>query len=227
MPLLIAPILCRRAWRSVQLLAVATIAALAAPAAPAAAQSWGLIIGRSQSGVWTTFDNCGGAGTICGEGPHYGGSGMPFGLFMQRPVSRLFTFEPELLYSPKGSGEGSTPVINLRYIEVPLLIRITPPRSDSTFTRPYAAVGPGLGYLVNCELTENGSLGSSCSANNGEQRKSVEVSGTFAVGFEHRFADGPTLGVEFRYTRSLMSTGTTAGASTINYVTMFLLRWAP
>jgi hypothetical protein len=184
--------------------------------------------GRTESNFWTTYDSCG-RDTVCGYGPHYGGTWIPFGFFVQHPIRGMLVFEPELLYSPKGSGEGSTPVVNLKYLEIPLLIRITPPRTDSSFTRPFFNVGPGVGYLLQCALTENGPFGASCSSpqNSENRRKPWELSSVIGVGLEHRFADGTLIGVEARFARSLTNTGTVPGATTINSATMYLLRWRP
>jgi hypothetical protein len=208
-------------------LVVLSIAALTI-AAPAKAQSWGVLVGRIESNYWTTYDGTCGRDTVCGFGPHFDGSRIPFGVFWHRPVNRWFAFEPELLWTPKGSGEGSTPVLELDYVEVPLLFHVRPFGNEGTLLRPFLLGGPALGYLVNCDLSQ-GAAGQSCTgkADPEHTMKAWDISGVVGIGLDVLIPGGTRIGAEVRYEHSLVNVGTTPGATTLNHATMYLLRWYP
>ncbi|QSE96757.1 porin family protein [Fulvivirga lutea] len=86
-------------------------------------------------------------GTVFAAGPDdYSYNVYHFGAFSLIPLSKRFTFQPELLYSEKGSYIKSAPLANfqLHYIDLPLLMRIN-------FGAFSIYSGPQFGFLAKAE----------------------------------------------------------------------------
>ena len=81
--------------------------------------------------------------------------GLTFGGFFNFALSRVFSFEPQIYFTQKGASYSTeitlglvTTAINLSYIEIPLLFKITIPFGDDYITRPRLFGGPTLAYLT-------------------------------------------------------------------------------
>jgi hypothetical protein len=79
------------------------------------------------------------------------------GVYLTAPLGRILTLRPELLFALKGGrtevtledGRTATLDINLAYIEVPLLARVTLPTGR---VRPVLFGGPTTGFQIGCDL---------------------------------------------------------------------------
>ena len=80
-------------------------------------------------------------------------TGVLLGATLFIPITPAVAFQPELLFSQKGSriedpsGDGT---INTNYIEMPLLFRADVPVQGAV--RPFAFLGPAVGVRLSCDL---------------------------------------------------------------------------
>jgi len=74
-------------------------------------------------------------------------TGLVIGAFITVPMTELFAFQPEMLYSVKGGKfeqpDGDEFKTNLNFLQIPLLFRAN--FAVGTF-RPFAVVGPAFGF---------------------------------------------------------------------------------
>lgn len=101
-------------------------------------------------------------------------TGLIGGLSMVLPGGGLFSLQPELLFTSKGAkGTNNGPDgLKLSYVEVPLLLRLSP--AGSLPVQPHAYAGPYLGLQINC--TVQGTDGD-CDDLPGLTTKSVDIGG--------------------------------------------------
>jgi outer membrane protein with beta-barrel domain len=81
-------------------------------------------------------------------------TGFVGGATLVLPLSRDFAFEPELVYSMKGSKfdeQGVSGSFKLNYVELPILIRYTFPVVGST--KPFLLAGPALAFQTSCKIS--------------------------------------------------------------------------
>lgn len=121
-------------------------------------------------------------------------TGLVIGGFADFPITDLFSFQPEFLYSQKGGkldleefGEEGEFEVKLDQIQIPLLFKAN---FAGAAVRPYVVFGPGLGFKINAE-TDDPIFGEEDISDDVE---TVEFSGIIGAGLQ--FGRGM---VEFRY----------------------------
>lgn len=134
--------------------------------------------------------------------------GLLAGAFLDVALNDVFSIEPEVLYSQKGTeveGTGSNAdlegKVSLDYIEVPVLLKFKVPVSNSGF-RPFLFAGPAIGFEVNCSLdgeilSVTGST--DCDETSVVHTKSPDFGGTVGGGIEFR-AGMQAVRLDARYT---------------------------
>jgi len=108
--------------------------------------------------------------------------GFAAGLFVEVPLTNIFSFQPELLFVQKGGSDDTDPFddddffddngdgsLTFNYIDIPLLARANIPL-DGDVT-PYAVAGPSIGFLL------------SASASNGDDEDIDEFFKSTNIGF--------------------------------------------
>lgn len=192
----------------------------------AEAQSWGILAGRATSNYWTRYQTNGCEACISGSGPHYGYSRITAGVFLQRRVATSVTLEPALLWLPKGAGQGAQPVLHLRYLEAPLMVQLGPGRRGGPSLRPFLALGPSVGILVSCGLTE--AAGANCDSpqQSESKRNRLDFSVVIGAGLEYYLRAGGMFGVDLRYQHSVIDVSPGSGR-TLDHVALIMMRWSP
>jgi hypothetical protein len=118
--------------RSISLLTLA-LAASSAGAAKAQGARFGLKAGASYTSVVGQ--------NVAGASHKWGFHG---GVLVNFKLNDRFSLQPEVLYSQKGTkGDGSRNRINLRYVDLPVLLR-----AGTGLGGLFVEVGPQLGYLA-------------------------------------------------------------------------------
>ncbi|MEL6614952.1 MAG: porin family protein [Bacteroidota bacterium] len=132
------------------------------------------------------------------ESPRIGGSG---GVWARYDVSPTFALQAEALYSQKGTrigvtGEEAGFVIDIDYVEVPLVLRVTPAADPRLRFALYA--GGAFAYKVSetVSITSEGET----STNQGDDLFETNDAGVLA-GLE---IGSGNVGVDLRYTHGLM-----------------------
>lgn len=111
-------------------------------------------------------------------------TGLIGGLSLVLPSRGLLTLQPELLFSSKGAKGSTTSATGLQldYVEVPVLLRLTLAREGTVHPHLYA--GPYLGLEIDCSVS--GSAGD-CEDLPGVSTKTVDVGGTAGGGLDVDF----------------------------------------
>ncbi len=117
--------------------------------------------------------------------------------FNYAPKKGVFSLQPEVLYSPKGSTFSYAGVryeYKLNYIEVPLLLKFSIPINATFF--PNVFVGPQAGF----RLSEKRSviLANGNQIVNTEKTNGIDYGGVFGGGIDIKF-DNVVLGFDGRY----------------------------
>lgn len=181
-------------------------------------QSFGVMLGWAQSNLTTYYSS----GDISSVSPHYDRNAVWGGVVFIKALRPWIDVQSEALYATKGFGEPSEPAQQLRYIEVPILVRLArlgPPVRDSSFVRPFLTIGPGVGFLLDCSLKGDTCTHSAISGDLYHMRP-LELSGQFGVGVEIRSTDGQSTLLEVRYERSLLDISYSVG-NTLSHSLVF------
>ena len=149
--------------------------------------------------------------------------GLLAGAFLDVALNDVFSIEPEVLYSQKGSEvegtgenaelEGS---VKLDYIEVPVLLKFKVPVSNSGF-RPFLFAGPSVGFELNCSLdgeilSVTGST--DCEETSVVRTKSTDFGGTVGGGIEF-LAGMQAVRLDARYTHGFTNISDSADSRDI------------
>jgi len=103
--------------------------------------------------VGGNFANIGGSDAAT-KFPGYGmRTGFAAGFIFLYNFTEMFAFQPELLYSQKGTKKDAN-LVKFDYAELPLLLKVTIPVEGSI--KPFATVGPYLAYCFNHASTIDG-----------------------------------------------------------------------
>jgi hypothetical protein len=151
--------------------------------------------------------------------------GLQLGLWLNRPLTSVFSLQPELHYTQKGvryaadfadGGDFGFPTsadlsLNLAYLEVPVLLRADFGRTG-TSVRPFIVVGPTLAYRTSCTLGVDAGLfsfSSDCDSADDEAGESVDfasidVGGAVGAGLSMR-RGAREYTATLRYTRGVRS----------------------
>lgn len=108
-------------------------------------------------------------------------TGVTAGGLVSFPLGGLISLQPELLYVGKGAkfeSGGSSATLNMAYVEVPVLLVITPGVQGSV--RPSIFGGGAIAFKLSCNLSGGGSS-DSCT-NQGIDTKGVDYGVVFGAG---------------------------------------------
>jgi hypothetical protein len=138
--------------------------------------------------------------------------GAVTGVYLTAPLGRILSLRPELLFALKGGrtevslrdGSAATLDIDLAYIEVPLLARVTLPTGR---IRPVLFGGPTTGFQIGCDLqvilaTET--VRSSCDSAGVVLFRTFDYGVVGGGGIEFGWAQS-ALSLEARYTSGIRS----------------------
>jgi hypothetical protein len=118
-------------------------------------------------------------------------TGLAIGGFVDVPITELFSFQPEILYSQKGGkqeipGLGDSKV-KIDLVQIPVLFKAS---FAGTSVRPFVVAGPGFGFVTSAKIEEPDVDDLDIK----DDVASVEVSGIVGAGVQ--FGRGI---IEFRY----------------------------
>ena len=118
-------------------------------------------------------------------------TGLVVGGFVDVPITELFSFQPEILYSQKGGkqeipGLGDSKV-KIDVVQIPVLFKAN---FAGTSVRPFVVFGPGFGFVTSAKIEEPDIEDLDIK----DDVASVDVSGIIGAGLQ--FGRGI---VEFRY----------------------------
>lgn len=118
-------------------------------------------------------------------------TGLVIGGFVDVPITELFSFQPEVLYSQKG-GKQEIPGLGdskVKYdvVQIPVLFKAN---FAGTAVRPFVVAGPGFGFVTSAKIEEPDIDDLDIK----DEVASVEVSGIIGAGLQ--FGRGI---IEFRY----------------------------
>lgn len=119
------------------------------------------------------------------------------GVFVTIPVSTMFSFQPEVLYSMEGAKEDGTDAkLMLNYVNVPLMLKYNDPMGF------FAELGPQIGFLASAKVKDEGETA---------DIKDLFKSTNFSVGIGAGFNFTPTVGVGLRYNLGLSNISEDSG----------------
>jgi hypothetical protein len=131
------------------------------------------------------------------------------GVYLQFPLSDIFAIRPELLFSLKGGStvatigsEGEQSIdIELAYIELPVLFRVTFPTGS---VRPVLFGGPAMAIQVGCDFSFSDGDQSTCGQDNLSTVRGWDFGLVGGGGVEKRLRRA-TIALEARYTAGMRS----------------------
>jgi hypothetical protein len=134
------------------------------------------------------------------------------GVYLSAPLGRLVTLRPEVLFALKGGraevpveGGGTAPLdIELAYIELPVLVRISFPTGQ---IRPVLFAGPSVALRIGCDLQllrPDQPLRATCGRDEFNDVKQSDISVVAGGGIEIRWFQA-ALALEARYTAGVRS----------------------
>lgn len=108
-------------------------------------------------------------------------TGLMGGLSLVLPLAGGIALQPEVLFVSKGAegSEGDVEGLELNYVEVPVLLRLS--MGQGSLVNPHLYAGPYLGYNISCNV-EGTSV--DCDDVPGISKKSVDVGGTLGGGLD-------------------------------------------
>ena len=136
-------------------LAALTLAGTTLGAQAASHSSFGLLLGGNSS----TFANVDASQDALLSGATVKRrTGFQVGAYLNRSLSSRFSIQPELHYIQRGAAFGATNsgsnadiVINLTYVEIPVLLRVD--LGDKDGWRPFLTAGPTAALRIGCDGT--------------------------------------------------------------------------
>jgi len=153
-------------------------------------------------------------------------TGFAGGIFGQFAIGDLFAIQPEVLYSPKGAkltDEEVTASINLKYIEIPILLMARIATNGNL--RPLFYVAPVVSFESSCKLAASGegvTIDVDCDAagdaTDGDfelKTKSTDFGMAFGVGLEVNL-NALVLQLDGRYNLGLSNLNDTSGEEDIS-----------
>lgn len=143
--------------------------------------------------------------------------GFHAGAFVNIPISKQFSFQPEVLYNQMGARDviSSTPVVNgnqkvqdkltMNYISVPLMIQMRP------IDKFYVEAGPEFSYFINGKMkgdvtttTTVGGVTTTVSQSHSEDINKDQINKfNFGLGLGLGYDITNNIGINARYTNSL------------------------
>lgn len=152
--------------------------------------------------------------------------GFSIGGFVRIPMSPMWSFQPELEYAAKGvketdnsGGTPSTATIDLSYLEMPLLFRVSAPSSPAG--QLFGEFGPAVAVKVDCSLsaTSGGVSASTSCSNFGLDIKSLDFGAMVGAGYEFPMAGHAlSLGVRYNFGLAEITSGSNAKNRNLQFV---------
>ncbi len=188
-----------------------------------------LIAGAQSSSSRTSFGLLGAVNvaTLGGSDATGLGNRVAFsaGGFVRIALNPSWSFQPELEYAAKGAqatsnsaGYLTVGTLDLRYLEIPLLFRVTATSSPSV--RLYGELGPAFAVELDCTITGAGagvSVSESCS--DYSSVSSFDVGAMVGGGFEFPIdTHSLSLGVRYNYGLTDIATDTDAKNRNLQFV---------
>jgi len=127
-------------------------------------------------------------------------SGFTAGFFFPKEINDVFTIQPELLYTQKGTIEnymGYTLETSLDYIELPLLFKFSLLINDTIY--PNLFFGPYVAYLINAEDKVNNGVTRKITALN-----DFDAGAVVGAGIDFKVS-GHKITLEGRYSRGMVN----------------------
>lgn len=117
-------------------------------------------------------------------------AGFYGGVFVNIPVAKDFSVQPEVLYSAVGAKEkgGSNAKLNLEYLSVPVMFQY------KALPNLYVEAGPQFNFLIDARLKKNASTSA---------LKNATQSFDFGIGLGAGYYFTKNIGVNVRYTAGL------------------------
>src|SRR5262249_39385346 len=160
---------------------VVAVLGLAAASASILPAQWGLSVGRTQSLVRWDYTGCSEAPCVIAAQSHAPRTSVNVGVTYDRSVLPWATLQAEARLVTKGYTV-TGPELDLRYLEVPLLIRLELPRRTTRVT-PFVLGGIAPAVKLQCSLESWGCQKSTI----GDRRiRPFDLAGEFGGGFELR-----------------------------------------
>lgn len=144
------------------------------------------------------------------------------GGFARIPMSPMWSFQPELEYAGKGSKASDntgTATVDLSYVEVPLLFRLSAPSTPAG--QLFGEIGPAVAFKVDCTVsgTSGGITVSGSCANAGVDVKTTDFGGVIGAGYEFPMSGmGLSIGVRYNYGLSELFSGSNAKNRNLQFV---------
>ena len=133
--------------------------------------------------------------------------GMNFGVGVIIPVAPGFDLNLGTNFSKKGvtqSAGGVTTLMDLSYIEIPVLIRVGLLSAGTASLD--VVLGPNLGISTGCEITTD-ALGPPASADCGSDLKNMDIGGVVGLGVSFAVGNLVSLGLDTTYNIGMTSLG--------------------
>jgi len=131
-------------------------------------------------------------------------SGFAVGAFLNVSTGGFFSIQPEVLFSQKGAklqSEDGEATMKLSYVEIPVLLKVSPMLVGATGFKPFLYAGPVLGISAGCSISgedEGISVDVDCGVGDFIDTKSTDLSAVFGAGGSFAVGRG-TFSVEARY----------------------------
>jgi len=136
-------------------LTAATLLGASLDAQSASRSSFGLLFGGN-SATFANVDESQGDGLDGSQVKRR--TGFQVGVYLNRALSPRVSLQPELHYVQRGagfdlngSGSNASAIVNLTYVEVPLLFRVD--LGDTNGWRPFLTAGPTAALRIGCDGT--------------------------------------------------------------------------
>ncbi len=139
--------------------------------------------------------------------------GMNFGLGIGIPIVPGFGLTIGTNFSKKGveqTAGGVTSVMDLSYIEIPVLFRVGLLSAGTTSLD--VVLGPNLGISTGCDLTTD-ALGTPTTTDCGTDLKKTDIGGVVGLGISFAVGNSVSLGLDTTYNMGLTSLSNGAGPS--------------
>ena len=143
----------------------------------------------------------------------YNKLGLTFGVAVQRSLNEKFSFQPEIIYTQKGSGAGANAGYNFtmkfNYLEVPILFGL---KLNDLFT---IQGGPAIGYLLAANTSSGG--GNEPFENINKTELST------MLGVEYRALESVSIKMRYGLSASTIGKAGNLYNDTINFLLVFYL----
>jgi hypothetical protein len=131
-------------------------------------------------------------------------TGFAIGAFLNVSTGGFFSIQPEVLFSQKGvkaEDEDGELTMKLSYVEIPVLLKVSPMLAGATGFQPFLYAGPVLGISAGCSVGGEGegiSFDVDCGVGDFADTKSTDLGAVFGAGGSFAVGRG-AFSIEARY----------------------------